>query len=181
MCPSSVVFSWLIFRRGKDFNCWLFFFKAFIRRCLAYRKEDRFDVHQLANDPYLLPHMRRSNSSGNLHMVGLTASPTPPSSSIITYWLSSKIGMMSLNCFQMHTWVWELLSVFVVFFFTQDMVEDCLWTEVLHSIVCMSGSWAVNKCTLLTVILSSEGWLPVAQKQEYHVKIKEQCILGGTL
>ncbi|XP_032148894.1 serine/threonine-protein kinase tousled-like 1 isoform X2 [Sapajus apella] len=59
--------------------------KAFIRRCLAYRKEDRFDVHQLANDPYLLPHMRRSNSSGNLHMAGLTASPTPPSSSIITY------------------------------------------------------------------------------------------------
>uniref|UniRef100_A0A8C3RYV3 non-specific serine/threonine protein kinase n=1 Tax=Chelydra serpentina TaxID=8475 RepID=A0A8C3RYV3_CHESE len=45
--------------------------KAFIRRCLAYRKEDRFDVHQLANDPYLLPHMRRSNSSGNLHMTGL--------------------------------------------------------------------------------------------------------------
>ncbi|KAB1279272.1 Serine/threonine-protein kinase tousled-like 1 [Camelus dromedarius] len=59
--------------------------KAFIRRCLAYRKEDRFDVHQLANDPYLLPHMRRSNSSGNLHMAGLTASPTPPSSSIMTY------------------------------------------------------------------------------------------------
>ncbi|KAK1336896.1 hypothetical protein QTO34_002932 [Cnephaeus nilssonii] len=59
--------------------------RAFIRRCLAYRKEDRFDVHQLANDPYLLPHMRRSNSSGNLHMAGLTASPTPPASSIITY------------------------------------------------------------------------------------------------
>ncbi|XP_073927182.1 serine/threonine-protein kinase tousled-like 1 isoform X3 [Castor canadensis] len=59
--------------------------KAFIRRCLAYRKEDRFDVHQLANDPYLLPHMRRSNSSGNLHMAGLAASPTPPSSSIVTY------------------------------------------------------------------------------------------------
>ena len=138
MCPSSVLFSLLILR--KDFN---FFFKAFIRRCLAYRKEDRFDVHQLANDPYLLPHMRRSNSSGNLHMAGLTASPTPPSSSILTYWLSSKIGMMSLNCFQMHTWVWELLSVFVVFF-TQDMVENCLWTEVFHRVVCMRvdhGPW----------------------------------------
>jgi tousled-like kinase len=59
--------------------------KAFIRRCLAYRKEDQFDVHQLANEPYLLPHMRRSNSSGNLHMAGLAASPTPPSSSIISY------------------------------------------------------------------------------------------------
>uniref|UniRef100_A0A674CA19 non-specific serine/threonine protein kinase n=1 Tax=Salmo trutta TaxID=8032 RepID=A0A674CA19_SALTR len=40
--------------------------KAFIRRCLAYRKEDRFDVHQLGRDSYLLPHMRRSSSSGNL-------------------------------------------------------------------------------------------------------------------
>ncbi|CAF97645.1 unnamed protein product, partial [Tetraodon nigroviridis] len=40
--------------------------KAFIRRCLAYRKEDRFDVHQLCSDSYLLPHMRRSNSSGSL-------------------------------------------------------------------------------------------------------------------
>uniref|UniRef100_A0A667YV51 non-specific serine/threonine protein kinase n=1 Tax=Myripristis murdjan TaxID=586833 RepID=A0A667YV51_9TELE len=40
--------------------------KAFIRRCLAYRKEDRFDVHQLGSDAYLLPHMRRSNSSGSL-------------------------------------------------------------------------------------------------------------------
>ncbi|KAG8432425.1 hypothetical protein GDO86_016902 [Hymenochirus boettgeri] len=59
--------------------------KAFIRRCLAYRKEDRFDVHQLANDPYLLPHMRRSNSSGNLHMTGLVASPMPPTASIISF------------------------------------------------------------------------------------------------
>lgn len=59
--------------------------KGFIRRCLAYRKEDRFDVHQLASDPYLLPHMRRSNSSGNLHMSGLVASPTTPTSSIISY------------------------------------------------------------------------------------------------
>ncbi|KAG2459235.1 TLK1 kinase, partial [Polypterus senegalus] len=58
--------------------------KAFIRRCLAYRKEDRFDVHQLANDSYLLPHMRRSNSSGNLHMVG-PVPPVPPTSSIVSY------------------------------------------------------------------------------------------------
>lgn len=114
----SVGVSWLMFRRGKNSNFWTsLFFKAFIRRCLAYRKEDRFDVHQLANDPYLLPHMRRSNSSGNLHMAGLTASPTPPSSSIITYWFSSKIGMISLNCFQIHTWVWERLIVFCCFLF----------------------------------------------------------------
>uniref|UniRef100_A0A3B3D2B7 Tousled like kinase 1 n=1 Tax=Oryzias melastigma TaxID=30732 RepID=A0A3B3D2B7_ORYME len=42
--------------------------KAFIRRCLAYRKEDRIDVHQLGSDLYLLPHIRRSSSSGNLQM-----------------------------------------------------------------------------------------------------------------
>ncbi|KAI1899899.1 hypothetical protein AGOR_G00066520 [Albula goreensis] len=58
--------------------------KAFIRRCLAYRKEDRFDVHQLGSDSYLLPHMRRSNSSGNLQM-GLSGGSAPPSSSIISY------------------------------------------------------------------------------------------------
>ncbi|XP_030637062.1 serine/threonine-protein kinase tousled-like 1-B isoform X1 [Chanos chanos] len=55
--------------------------KAFIRRCLAYRKEDRYDVQQLGSDSYLLPHMRRSNSSGNLQ-----AMPSSPASSgIISY------------------------------------------------------------------------------------------------
>uniref|UniRef100_A0A8C6L777 non-specific serine/threonine protein kinase n=1 Tax=Nothobranchius furzeri TaxID=105023 RepID=A0A8C6L777_NOTFU len=49
--------------------------KAFIRRCLAYRKEDRYDVHQLCSDSYLLPHMRRSNSSGSLQP---SASSLPP-------------------------------------------------------------------------------------------------------
>ncbi|KAG5833295.1 hypothetical protein ANANG_G00274440 [Anguilla anguilla] len=58
--------------------------KAFIRRCLAYRKEDRFDVHQLGSDSYLLPHMRRSNSSGNLQLA-LSGSSAPPPSSIIPY------------------------------------------------------------------------------------------------
>uniref|UniRef100_A0A8C9TJU0 non-specific serine/threonine protein kinase n=1 Tax=Scleropages formosus TaxID=113540 RepID=A0A8C9TJU0_SCLFO len=56
--------------------------KAFIRRCLAYRKEDRFDVHQLGSDSYLLPHMRRSNSSGNLQMGGSSGSAP---SSITSY------------------------------------------------------------------------------------------------
>ncbi|TWW81232.1 serine/threonine-protein kinase tousled-like 2 isoform X1 [Takifugu flavidus] len=34
--------------------------KAFIRRCLAYRKEDRLDVLQLASDPFLMPHIRKA-------------------------------------------------------------------------------------------------------------------------
>ncbi|GCB78349.1 hypothetical protein scyTo_0015817, partial [Scyliorhinus torazame] len=59
--------------------------KAFIRRCLAYRKEDRFDVHLLANDAYLLPHMRRSNSSGNIHMPGPATIPISSMSSIVSY------------------------------------------------------------------------------------------------
>ncbi|MEQ2157729.1 Serine/threonine-protein kinase tousled-like 2 [Goodea atripinnis] len=37
--------------------------KAFIRRCLVYRKEDRIDVHQLASDPFLMPHNRKSVAS----------------------------------------------------------------------------------------------------------------------
>ncbi|XP_034069208.1 LOW QUALITY PROTEIN: serine/threonine-protein kinase tousled-like 1 [Gymnodraco acuticeps] len=57
--------------------------KAFIRRCLAYRKEDRVDVHQMGSDPYLLPHMRRTSSSGNLQMNA--AGSGPASSSIISY------------------------------------------------------------------------------------------------
>uniref|UniRef100_A0A8C3ATC5 non-specific serine/threonine protein kinase n=1 Tax=Cyclopterus lumpus TaxID=8103 RepID=A0A8C3ATC5_CYCLU len=57
--------------------------KAFIRRCLAYRKEDRIDVHQMGSDPYLLPHMRRSSSSGTLQINA--AGSGPASSSIISY------------------------------------------------------------------------------------------------
>uniref|UniRef100_H2UCJ5 non-specific serine/threonine protein kinase n=1 Tax=Takifugu rubripes TaxID=31033 RepID=H2UCJ5_TAKRU len=34
--------------------------KAFIRRCLAYHKEDRLDVLQLASDPFLMPHIRKA-------------------------------------------------------------------------------------------------------------------------
>lgn len=37
--------------------------QAFIRRCLVYRKEDRIDVHQLASDPFLMPHIRKSVAS----------------------------------------------------------------------------------------------------------------------
>ncbi|XP_062269775.1 serine/threonine-protein kinase tousled-like 2 isoform X1 [Platichthys flesus] len=37
--------------------------KAFIRRCLAYRKEDRVDVLQLASDPFLMPHIRKALGS----------------------------------------------------------------------------------------------------------------------
>lgn len=66
--------------------------QAFIRRCLAYRKEDRFDVHQLGSDSYLLPHMRRSNSSGNLQ--AMPASPA--SSGIISYWLADQSWLMVL-------------------------------------------------------------------------------------
>jgi tousled-like kinase len=29
--------------------------KAFIRKCLAYRKDDRMDVHTMVKDPYLCP------------------------------------------------------------------------------------------------------------------------------
>ncbi|XP_076857029.1 serine/threonine-protein kinase tousled-like 2 [Brachyhypopomus gauderio] len=44
--------------------------KAFTRRCLAYRKEDRIDVHQLSSDPFLMPHVRKS--------LGFPPPPPPP-------------------------------------------------------------------------------------------------------
>ncbi|XP_037546970.1 serine/threonine-protein kinase tousled-like 2 [Nematolebias whitei] len=37
--------------------------KAFIRRCLAYHKEDRVDVLQLASDPFLMPSTRKALGS----------------------------------------------------------------------------------------------------------------------
>ncbi|XP_019938756.1 serine/threonine-protein kinase tousled-like 2 isoform X1 [Paralichthys olivaceus] len=37
--------------------------KAFIRRCLAYHKEDRVGVQQLASDPFLMPHIRKALGS----------------------------------------------------------------------------------------------------------------------
>uniref|UniRef100_A0A8D3BCK0 non-specific serine/threonine protein kinase n=1 Tax=Scophthalmus maximus TaxID=52904 RepID=A0A8D3BCK0_SCOMX len=50
--------------------------KAFIRRCLAYHKEDRVDVLQLASDPFLKPHIRKAlGSSAPL------APPAPSTSS----------------------------------------------------------------------------------------------------
>uniref|UniRef100_A0A4W6FH60 non-specific serine/threonine protein kinase n=1 Tax=Lates calcarifer TaxID=8187 RepID=A0A4W6FH60_LATCA len=55
--------------------------KAFIRRCLVYRKEDRIDVHQLASDPFLMPHIRKSvASSGTLGMAVASTSSSSNSS-----------------------------------------------------------------------------------------------------
>lgn len=54
------------FPLGHQVTCFKkLFFQAFIRRCLAYRKEDRIDVQQLACDPYLLPHIRKSVSTSS--------------------------------------------------------------------------------------------------------------------
>lgn len=145
-----------------------FFLKAFIRRCLAYRKEDRFDVHQLANDPYLLPHMRRSNSSGNLHMSGLTAPPAPPSSSVITYWPSSRIGMI-----QMHTWIWVHLSVLgPPHTHTQDMDRKWLWTKALHGVMCegwIMDSWLSAHSSLCPGAARNRNTM-LQQKRRGHCK-----------
>uniref|UniRef100_A0AAQ6AP82 non-specific serine/threonine protein kinase n=1 Tax=Amphiprion ocellaris TaxID=80972 RepID=A0AAQ6AP82_AMPOC len=55
--------------------------KAFIRRCLVYRKEDRIDVHQLASDPFLMPHIRKSvASSGSSGMAVASTSSSSNSS-----------------------------------------------------------------------------------------------------
>uniref|UniRef100_A0A8C6KKC9 non-specific serine/threonine protein kinase n=1 Tax=Nothobranchius furzeri TaxID=105023 RepID=A0A8C6KKC9_NOTFU len=56
--------------------------KAFIRRCLVYRKEDRIDVHQLASDPFLMPHIRKSvASSGTSGMAVASTSSSNNSAS----------------------------------------------------------------------------------------------------
>ncbi|KAM4624334.1 serine/threonine-protein kinase tousled-like 2 isoform 2-T2 [Polymixia lowei] len=50
--------------------------KAFIRRCLAYRKEDRVDVLQLASDPFLMPHIRKALGANSAPL----APPVPSTS-----------------------------------------------------------------------------------------------------
>lgn len=50
--------------------------KAFIRRCLAYHKEDRVDVLQLASDPFLMPNIRKALGSNTPSML-----PSPSTSS----------------------------------------------------------------------------------------------------
>ncbi|XP_030611265.1 serine/threonine-protein kinase tousled-like 2 [Archocentrus centrarchus] len=55
--------------------------KAFIRRCLAYHKEDRVDVLQLASDPFLMPHIRKT--------LGSSTPPVPPIPSTSSCYSSS--------------------------------------------------------------------------------------------
>ncbi|XP_061565167.1 serine/threonine-protein kinase tousled-like 2 isoform X2 [Cololabis saira] len=55
--------------------------KAFIRRCLAYHKEDRIDVLQLASDPFLMPHIRKA--------LGSSTALVPPSPSTSSCYSSS--------------------------------------------------------------------------------------------
>uniref|UniRef100_A0AAX7U5Z7 non-specific serine/threonine protein kinase n=1 Tax=Astatotilapia calliptera TaxID=8154 RepID=A0AAX7U5Z7_ASTCA len=55
--------------------------KAFIRRCLAYHKEDRVDVLQLASDPFLMPHIRKA--------LGSSTPPAPPIPSTSSCYSSS--------------------------------------------------------------------------------------------
>ncbi|XP_023197367.1 serine/threonine-protein kinase tousled-like 2 isoform X2 [Xiphophorus maculatus] len=50
--------------------------KAFIRRCLAYHKEDRVDVLQLASDPFLMPNIRKALGSNTTSLL-----PSPSTSS----------------------------------------------------------------------------------------------------
>uniref|UniRef100_A0A6Q2Z1C0 non-specific serine/threonine protein kinase n=1 Tax=Esox lucius TaxID=8010 RepID=A0A6Q2Z1C0_ESOLU len=53
--------------------------KAFIRRCLAYRKEERIDVRQLAQDSFLMPHIRKALATGT--GAGPLSSGSTPSTS----------------------------------------------------------------------------------------------------
>uniref|UniRef100_A0A8B9HC80 non-specific serine/threonine protein kinase n=1 Tax=Astyanax mexicanus TaxID=7994 RepID=A0A8B9HC80_ASTMX len=56
--------------------------KAFIRRCLVYRKEDRIDVHQLASDPFLLPHIRKSVATTGNSNTAIASTSSSSSSSV---------------------------------------------------------------------------------------------------
>lgn len=55
--------------------------QAFIRRCLVYRKEDRIDVHQLASDPFLMPHIRKSVASSGTSGMAVASTSSSSNSS----------------------------------------------------------------------------------------------------
>ncbi|KAI4822832.1 hypothetical protein KUCAC02_008357 [Chaenocephalus aceratus] len=55
--------------------------KAFIRRCLIYRKEDRIDVHQLSSDPFLMPHIRKSVASSGTSGMAVASTSSSSNSS----------------------------------------------------------------------------------------------------
>uniref|UniRef100_A0AAY5JWH7 non-specific serine/threonine protein kinase n=1 Tax=Esox lucius TaxID=8010 RepID=A0AAY5JWH7_ESOLU len=55
--------------------------KAFIRRCLVYRKEDRIDVHQLSSDPFLMPHIRKSVATSGASSAAIPSTSSSSNSS----------------------------------------------------------------------------------------------------
>lgn len=57
--------------------------QTFIRRCLAYHKEDRVDVLQLTREPYLMPAIRKTLGGAAAANAGAPpAAPAPfPSTS----------------------------------------------------------------------------------------------------
>ncbi|KAL0992748.1 hypothetical protein UPYG_G00097880 [Umbra pygmaea] len=55
--------------------------KAFIRRCLVYRKEERIDVHQLSSDPFLMPHIRRSVATSGASSAAIPSTSSSSNSS----------------------------------------------------------------------------------------------------
>lgn len=63
------------------YTLFLFTFQAFIRRCLVYRKEDRIDVHQLASDPFLMPHIRKSVASSGTSGMAMASTSSSSNSS----------------------------------------------------------------------------------------------------
>lgn len=64
--------------------------QAFIRRCLAYHKEDRVDVLQLASDPFLMPHIRKA--LGNSAPLAPVLPSTSSCYSSTSIWIMSGTG-----------------------------------------------------------------------------------------
>lgn len=123
--------------------------QAFIRRCLAYRKEDRFDVHQLCSDSYLLPHMRRSNSSGSLQ---------PSASSLPTYWLALSLDWQDPLA-NLKAGLSELVdngcgSVF----YSSCSQMNKLATEQNEMGIEWRGGFSLCKCCIRVVPLNSTVW-----------------------
>ena len=126
--------------------------------------------------PHIFSSKEQSRPSGSWHWL-YCLSTTFTSSHTISSWLSSVVGVIPLNCFQMHTWVWEhfyLLSVFL--FYTGHSWDLSInwsfsWLIVLRVGV---GEWI--KHTLLNPIGLNENKKYNVSK--YVGMMQKQCSEG---
>lgn len=121
--------------------------QAFIRRCLAYHKEDRVDVLQLASDPFLMPHIRKALGSSAPLAPALPSTSSCHSSTSI--WKRNRTGRKKPWGRNPHG-----VPLLMEITFTLLMEKECdglhrlsVWNETKTAVPKWQGAWAVHVST----------------------------------